>query len=123
MFRKYLGLAFSALILAGCVSGGTKVTESDISGFQKGVTTESQVIAKLGRPTATSVTDTGIRIDVYAYVHASPKAIDFVPIVGSIAGGANANSTTVTFTFNNAGILTAYSSSSSASDVRTGMGS
>lgn len=118
-----MGLALSAVILAGCVSGGTKVTESDISGFQKGVTTESQVIAKLGRPTATSVTDTGTRIDVYAYVHSSPKAVDFVPIVGPLAGGANATSTAVTFTFDKDGVLRSYSATASNSDVRMGLGS
>lgn len=116
-----MALAASALILAGCVSGGTKVTEGDISGFQKGVTTESQVIAKLGPPNATSVTDTGVRIDVYTYVRTSPKAVDFVPIVGVLAGGANATATSVSFTFDKNGILTGYQASTSNTDVKTGV--
>lgn len=121
MLRKYLALAASAVILAGCVSSGTKVTETDISGFQKGVTTESQVIAKLGPPTATSVTDAGVRIDVYSYVHASPKAVDFVPVVGVFAGGANATATTVSFTFDKNGVLTAYQATTSNTDVKNGV--
>lgn len=107
--------------LSGCVSAGTQVTEQQAQQFQKGVTTEAEVVAKLGRPTATTVKDDGTRVDVYAFTQASPNAIDFVPIVGLLAGGASGKTATVSFSFDKSSVLISYSSTTSNVDVHTGI--
>jgi outer membrane protein assembly factor BamE (lipoprotein component of BamABCDE complex) len=119
--RAILVVAGTALVLAGCMSSGTKVDERQLTGFERGVTTEDQVIAKLGKPDTRERLDDGTRIDKYTYVHASPKAVNFVPVVGLFAGGANGKSTTVRFTFDQNGLLKSYSTEVSNVDVRTGL--
>ena len=104
---KQAATLLAALALAGCVSSGTQVTEEQAGQFQKGITTEQEVIAKLGTPNA--------------YVRARPNAVDFVPIVGLLAGGATAQANTVTFTFDSSGVLKSYSATASNSEVHTGI--
>jgi hypothetical protein len=89
--------------------------------FQKGVTTEQQVIAALGPPSASTQTSADIAVLVYTHVDARPDAIDFVPIVGALAGGAQAHSTVVSFTFDGRGVLTDYSATAADSPVHTGL--
>lgn len=120
MNRQMLAIG-SALLLAGCVSAGTQVSERQAGQFQKGVTTEQQVVAKLGQPTTTTLNADGTRVDTYTFTRATPNAVDFVPIVGLFAGGAHGRTTNVSFNFNKGGVLTGYKSSSSKVDVHTGI--
>ena len=119
--RKQIAVFALAGALAGCVSAGTQVTEQQAQQFKKGETTESQVIAKLGRPTSTTVKANGTRIDTYLFTHATPNAIDYVPFVGLLAGGAHGKSNKVAFTFSKSGILQSYASTTSNVDVHTGI--
>jgi len=114
-------LLISALLLTGCVSMGTQVTEEQAGQFQKGVTTEAQVIAKLGTPDATTRNDDGSRMDSYTYIKSSANAVDFIPYVGLLAGGSTGKYTTVAFSFNSAGVLKGYTSTSGKSDATTGL--
>lgn len=116
-----LAVFLAAVLLSGCVSSGTKVTQTDISQFKKGVTTEAEVVAKLGKPTGTSITSSGTKIDVYSYVHAAANAASYIPIVGLAAGGATGESTVVMFTFDANGVLKEYTATQSNSDVKTGL--
>ena len=89
--RMRMALCIAAAVaFAGCASSGTKVTADDLKQFQKGVTTEQEVVAKLGNPNATSISDGGVRIDIYSYAHVAANAANFIPIVGLAAGGAQA---------------------------------
>lgn len=119
--KHFALIAVCALALAGCVSAGTEVSEQQASQFTKGVTTERQVIAKLGEPTATTLKSDGTRVDVYTYTRAAPNAVDFVPVVGLLAGGAHGKTTNVTFTFDRTGVLTGYETTASNVDVHTGI--
>ena len=120
MLKKIVIVALSAA-LAGCVSAGTQVSEQQAQQFQKGVTTEPQVVAKLGQPTSTSLNGDGTRVDIYAFTRATPNAVDFVPVVGLLAGGAHGKTTTVAFTFDQKGVLKSYASTASDVDVHTGI--
>ncbi|MDE2466158.1 MAG: outer membrane protein assembly factor BamE [Alphaproteobacteria bacterium] len=119
--RKQIAVFALASALAGCVSAGTQVTEQQAQQFKKGITTESQVIAKLGSPTTTTIKDDGTRVDTYVFTHATPNAVDFVPVVGLLAGGAHGKSTQVAFTFNKSGVLQSYASTTSNVDMHTGV--
>lgn len=118
---KYLIAVGLALILAGCVSSGTKVTQAQISAFQVGKTTEADVIAALGVPNSASAQPDGSKIDVYAHMSAHANAASYVPIVGLFAGGAKSDSDTAVFSFGPDGILKSTSSNTAHADVNTGL--
>jgi outer membrane protein assembly factor BamE (lipoprotein component of BamABCDE complex) len=120
---KNLLISALLLTLTGCVSMGTQVSDENMSALKKGVTTESEVQAKLGQPNAISKLSDGKKIYVYSYVHASPTAASFIPVVGIFAGGSNAQSTSVTLTFNQVGILQDYSSTQTQTSGGMGMAS
>lgn len=109
-----------ALALSGCVSSGTQVKESQLASFQKGVTTELDVTRALGRPQAVSTSMSGSRVIVYSGVRASPTAASFIPVVGLFAGGANAQGTSVVFTFGPDGKMTQMSSTQVNTETRMG---
>lgn len=122
---KFTSLACTAvavaLLLSGCVSSGTKVSEQQVQSFQKGTATRAQVIAALGAPTSTLVQNDGSRIDVYMHIQASANTASFVPIVGLFAGGAKGTSDSATFTYDGAGILQRSAWGHSDSNVKTGI--
>lgn len=65
--------------------------------------------------------DDGTAQDAYVYTHASPDVVDFVPIAGTLAGGAHGKQLSVIFTFDAKGIYQSYSSATTNLDVRTGL--
>ena len=58
----------AALMIVGCVSSGTKVTQQQLTQFQVGKTTEGEVIAALGSPNSVSVLPDGSKTDVYLHI-------------------------------------------------------
>jgi hypothetical protein len=109
-----------ALALSGCVSSGTQVKESQLTSFQKGVTTEPDVIKALGPPQSTTTSTTGIRTIVYYGLRASPKAATFIPVVGLFAGGAKAQTNSVVFMFGPDGKMTEMTSQQTNAESRMG---
>ncbi|MGD0143961.1 MAG: hypothetical protein ABSC92_12445 [Rhizomicrobium sp.] len=120
---RYANAAFVALsiVLGGCVSSGREVTDQEAAQFQKGVTTEADVVAKLGPPNSIVRLADGTSVIAYAHVEASPDAVDFAPIIDLLNGGAPAHATDVSFTFDTNGKLTSYMSSTTDSNLRTGI--
>jgi outer membrane protein assembly factor BamE (lipoprotein component of BamABCDE complex) len=110
-----------ALSLAGCVSVGTQVSEEQAAQFKKGVTTEAEVIAKLGPPDSTMRADDGSKVDSYTYMKSSANAVDFIPYVGLLAGGSTGKYTTVAFSFDGNGVLKGYTAGSGKQDFNTGL--
>jgi hypothetical protein len=110
-----------AVLLGGCASTGTRVQDSALTGFQKGVTTEADIEKSLGAPQMTTRNADGTRSIMYIYAHAQAKGATFISIVGLFAGGATGQSNTAKFDFDARGMLAGYETSSSASDVRTGI--
>ena len=121
MLRTTILACTVAGCLAGCMSTGTKVQQSQLSQFHRGTTTEQQVESALGKPEGSGLNSDGTTTLTYVYAHASPKAVDFVPIVGLFAGGAMGEQTTVVFTFGKNGRLESYKASHSKTDVHTGL--
>jgi PDZ domain len=109
-----------ALSLAGCASSGTELKDSQLTQFQKGVTTESDVLRALGAPTATSSNSDGSAVLVYAGAHAQAKAASFIPIVGLFAGGSTAEATSVAFRFGPDHRLIDYQVTHGTTDVSLG---
>lgn len=108
------------LFLAGCVATGTKVTEEQLGAFQRGRTTYYDVVASLGRPTASTLHHDGTRQAVYVYSQSQLKAINFVPIAAMFAQGASSETTTVTLEFDARNVLLSYAASQGQTTVGSG---
>ena len=102
-------VALAAALLAGCTSG-TYVSDSQRTGFQTGVTTETQVLGELGAPSSTASLVGGGKRDVYTYYDDSLRPIGYFPLLGLIAGDSWPHTTTVNFDFNTQGVLVATDS-------------
>ena len=109
-----------ALALTACVSAGVRVDQSRLAEFKKGKTTESDIIAALGSPTMTSVDSTGEKSLIYSFTSAQPRPESFIPYVGPLVGGSDAETTNVMFFLNKRGVMKHYTSSQSRIGVGTG---
>jgi hypothetical protein len=116
---------FTVLIifsLFGCAAPPPKpmpVTAARISGFQKGVTTEAEVLALLGKPLSSIVNMDGSRIISYAAVDTGIRGASYIPVVGMFAGGADMKINSATFTFDATGRLFNYLISDTAYSVNS----
>lgn len=96
--------ALSAFALAGCATG-TFVSKDSAAQFQKGVTTEQQVLAALGEPDAKAELIDGGRRDSYIYNSGGPNPVDYVPLIALATESGYEHTTTVNFDFNSQGVL------------------
>lgn len=109
------------LLLAGCAAAGTKVTEQQAEQFRVGQATYSDVVAALGPPTTTTTSSNGMRIAVYSYAAVRAQPQNFIPYIGPLVSGYDTQRSAVTFTFNQAGVLTGSTSSESGMGVGTNL--
>ncbi|MBS0273852.1 MAG: outer membrane protein assembly factor BamE [Proteobacteria bacterium] len=100
--------AIAALSLAGCASG-TFVSRESSAQFQKGATTEQQVLAQLGEPDAKAELIDGGRRDIYIYNAGGPSPIDHIPFLAMLTESGYEHTVTVNFDFNARGVLTGIS--------------
>jgi outer membrane protein assembly factor BamE (lipoprotein component of BamABCDE complex) len=108
--------ALLMVLLSGCAAAGTKVTEQQAQQFRVGQSTYSQVVGALGAPTTTTVASNGIRTAVYSYAAVRAQPQNFIPYIGPLVSGYDAQKSVVTFTFDQSGILTGTTS------AQTGVG-
>ena len=119
---KNLAILACAAILAGCVASGVRVTEEQARQFERGKSTYTEVLTKLGQPNSTVALSNGMRVISYSYVEAAARPATFIPIIGPLVGGADARSNVVTFTFDAQGVLTNYTAAVSQSGSGFGAG-
>ena len=120
--NKILVVLAGGLLLAGCASTGVRVDEKNLQSFKKGETTYSEVVARLGQPTSSTVMADGQRMIMYTYAQAQARPETFIPIVGAFGGGADyklfERHAYVRFW---KGVLTQYSSTQSQFGTGTGL--
>jgi len=121
IFYKLTIAATAACSLAGCMSSGVKVDQDKVASLKPGVTTCADAVALLGKPTNSSLQSDGTRSYQYLYVQAQANAANFIPVVGSLVGGANTENTMFTMNCDKRGVLATYSSSQGSSDMGTGL--
>jgi outer membrane protein assembly factor BamE (lipoprotein component of BamABCDE complex) len=108
------------LALAGCATSGTKISEGQMATMEKGKTTYAEVIARLGAPMMATKAGDGTQMAVYSFSKSQIAGATFIPVVGMFAGGMKMDGNVVTFTFDQAGVLKDYTTSTSHIDVRNG---
>ena len=91
-------IAMLAFALEGCAWSDSEKPERGTLQFEKGMTSESEVIGRLGQPNETSWLPDGTVVDVYT----------FAPIGASAASGQSP-SRELTVTFDSKGKLLSYS--------------
>ncbi|MBP6013481.1 MAG: hypothetical protein KBA31_14745 [Alphaproteobacteria bacterium] len=123
MHRPCFMLLPLALAISGCTSTGVQVDESALTSFEKGTTTISDVIARLGKPTSNILLNTGQRIIGYTYIQAQARPESFIPIIGPLVGGADSHFSNVSLTFDQNGVLQSYASTQSQFGSANGVAS
>ncbi|WP_408382656.1 hypothetical protein [Paraburkholderia madseniana] len=92
--------------LAACISAGVDVKPEQLSSFKQGVTGLDEVVAVLGSPTAQTTLSDGSTVLIYSFVTSRPRPESFIPLIGPLFGGADTQSSTVVFEFDEYGVLT-----------------
>lgn len=107
--RKVLltALIIVALALAGCASSGNpKVADfNPATQIEYGKTTKAEIKAMLGEPNWKKYGANGKEIWVYSYGQAQMKPATFIPIVGLFAGGMDTQGRSLTFVFDEKGVI------------------
>lgn len=116
----------AAALLAGCASAGNEALSKQTSTtlnqhVQKGVTTKAQVQAMLGQPQSVSF-NAGQEQWTYNFAHATPTAVDFVPLVNLFVHHANVDHKMLVILFNKDGVVEDYSYTHGQSVVKSGIG-
>lgn len=111
--KKLFIVLFSAVILSGCAAPPLQIKPS-VASFQKGITTEADVVAIFGKPMSVMSGMDGGRVIAYATVDNNIRGASFIPIVGLFAGGVDMKISSATFTFGQDGMLTDYKLSDTA---------
>jgi hypothetical protein len=107
-------LAFGLLgLLVGCAASGVKVSEEQAESFKAGTSTYNDVVATLGPPTSTTLNPDGTRIAAYNYASVRSQPQNFIPIINRLAAGYDRENSSVTFAFDQRGILTGTTSTQS----------
>lgn len=125
--RLSLGAAFLAVaLLAGCASAGNEALSKQTSAslqqhIEKGVTTKAQVQAILGQPQNVSFNN-GQEQWTYSFAHATPTAVDFVPVVNLFVHHANVDHKMLVILFDKHGVVEDYSYTHGQSVYKSGVG-
>jgi hypothetical protein len=114
-------VVFLASPIALAFAGHREITADDVSQFKVGVTTYSDVAARLGKPSSVSVMSNGTRIVAYVGFKSHVKAATFIPIVGLFAGGATGDTSVATFAFGPDGVLQSSSATNAQVDCSVGI--
>ncbi|CAE6822373.1 hypothetical protein R70006_06264 [Paraburkholderia domus] len=121
-----IALLAATVALAGCASAGNQVLRNADQNqidqhIVRGKTTKSDVTTFLGAADAVSFTDSGNEIWTYAFAKTTSKAINFIPVVGLLAGGENVDKKTLTILFDDKGVVKKSTYAASSGEVRTGL--
>ncbi len=127
---RIVGPLCCTMLLCGCVTTaivaatttaatqdrGTQVQQSQVDQFKKGVATEADVEAKLGKPQSIGQDANGNKTLTYVFAKSSPNAASYIPAVRWAAGSAKWHSTRVDFAFDKTGHLLSAQSTQSDTD-------
>lgn len=102
--KRLVSVFLFCLALSGCVASGVQVSQEAATQFKEGVTTEAEIIAKLGKPSGVTITG-GQRLISYAGYQSQAKAASFIPIIGAFTGGSDYSISSAVYQIDSQGIL------------------
>ena len=93
------------LALAGCFSTGPRIDAGQLAEVEKGKSTIADVTRRFGKPTSSVKYPDGSQTLVYYNTEVRADAATFIPLVGSMVGGASNTMHSVIFEFDPKGVL------------------
>lgn len=102
--NRTIATMLTTALLAGCAASGVQISQDAALQFKEGVTTEAEILGKMGRPT-TVVVSGDTKMLGYSGMQYQVKGATFIPIVGAFAGGSDYNLTSVTYQIGADGVL------------------
>ncbi len=109
------------ILLTDCAASGVKVSEQQAEAFKVGTSTYSDVVASLGAPTTTTLDAKGNRTAAYNYASMRSQPQNFIPYIGGLVAGYDKQSSSVTFAFDQKGVLTGTTSSQTGTAIGTNL--
>lgn len=116
---KYLILAIT-IILSGCATYGKKIDVQAVQKIEKGVTTEAEVYALLGKPATSMITEDGKKSLIYMHIKSQAKASSFIPIVGAFTSGTDTQTDQVQIWIDS-GVVSQLNHTISEAEMNTGL--
>lgn len=96
-------------IAAGCASSsGTKIEAADARFIQKGRTTKSELIQKLGKPDEATMDSNGKETVSWIHMATRTDAKTFIPFAGAFIGGGTSDTTILKVSLDKRGIVSDY---------------
>ena len=117
--NRLVTLFLFCLALSGCVASGVQVSQDAATQFKEGVTTEAEIVAKLGKPSSVTISG-GQRFISYSGYQSQAKAASFITIIGAFAGGFDYTISSAVYQFDSQGILQKISYSQHGGAARMG---
>jgi outer membrane protein assembly factor BamE (lipoprotein component of BamABCDE complex) len=104
--HKGIILAVGGMVLFGCTTVGNEriMREKIVSQIKPGISTKAEVKALVGNPAKVS-TDTNEEVWDYDYTISEVRVATFIPVIGTLIGGANTETYTLTIRFTKGGIV------------------
>lgn len=118
MKNSFQAVVFVAF-LGGCASAGVQVSKADATQFTEGVSTETEIVKKLGQPSAVTTSAKGKTL-TYTGAYCATRASTFIPLVGLFTGGMDCQSSSVVYELDSSGVLRQVTHSQGVTS--TGMG-
>ena len=97
-----------ALLMAGCAGSGRTVTTSELQNLQVGVTTQSAVEHRFGKPVEDNIDPSGGTILSYHFAQSEAPAEGVMPMVDHLLGGPDTDQRVVALVFDSAGLFRSY---------------
>ncbi|MGI9290456.1 MAG: hypothetical protein ACR2QG_04160 [Gammaproteobacteria bacterium] len=94
------------VFLVGCTAThGTKIEPEQIDEIKVGVTTETEIREKFGKPTLSQTDTNGYKMVQYAYGEAKSNKEGFIPYVGAFLGKTQSSYSTVAIEIDKQGLV------------------
>ncbi|AQH06191.1 hypothetical protein A9R05_45205 (plasmid) [Burkholderia sp. KK1] len=114
-------LASGCATSAGNMAMKEQSADSISTQIVEGKTTKSEVLHALGSPSKVTYNENSVEQWTYSYARATPKAINFVPIVSMFARGADVHKKQLLILFDDAGRVKKYTFTDSVDEVKGGL--
>ena len=106
----------------GCATHGNDIDTDFASQIEKGATTEQEVVSNLGSPQSIGLDGSGNKVMTYVYAKSKTKAESFMPVVGSLMGGADTETKTLLIIVDNqTGVVKDFAFNESKTETKTGI--
>ena len=123
--NRVIVLSLAGIVaLGGCATAGNEKmkdqTQASIAAQITEGKTKDEVKSALGNATSVSFTDSGKEIWTYKHMRASPKAVNFIPVVNLFARGEDVKTKEVVILFEG-NVVTKYTMRETDDQVKQGL--